>query len=125
MAIFKQHGNFEKTEKFLNRVHGATYLNMLNEYGQEGVRALASATPVDSGETASCWTYEIEKTATTTTLVWKNTNINDGANIAILIQYGHGTGTGGYVSGQDYINPAIKPVFDKIAQELWRGVTSA
>lgn len=124
MAIFKHRGDFSRTEKFLNRARGASYLNILGKYGQAGVDALASATPVDSGKTASCWTYQIEHNENSTTIYWTNTNVNDGANIAILLQYGHGTGTGGFVQGRDYITPAMQPIFDKIAQEAWKEVTS-
>lgn len=123
MIRFTHRGNFNKVEKFLNRVQGAKYLNTLSAYGQEGVNALAAATPVDSGATANSWTYEIERNAAMTKLSWLNTNVSGNVNIAIILQYGHGTGTGGYVQGKDYINPAIKPVFDKIAEEVWREVT--
>lgn len=98
---------------------------ILERYAQMGVSALASATPVDSGQTASCWGYEIEMSGEDATIYWTNTNQNKGVYIAVILQYGHGTGTGGYVQGIDYINPAIRPVFDKIAEEAWREVTSA
>lgn len=124
MLTFTHRGNFNKLERFLNRVSRNEHLNALAAYGQMGVDALSRATPKDSGETASSWTYEIERNGETTTLSWLNTNRNDGVNIAIILQYGHGTGTGGYVRGQDYINPAIKPVFDKIADEVWKEVMS-
>ena len=125
MISFKHRGDFRSIEKFMNRVRGASYLNMLSAYGQEGVNALSKATPVDSGETANSWTYEIERDAAMTRLSWVNTHVNGSVNIAIILQYGHGTGTGGYVQGQDYINPSIKPVFDRIAEAVWKGVTSA
>ena len=118
-------GNFNRTEKFLNVLSGRSYLNMLDKYGQMGVDALAASTPVDSGETAKSWTYEISRNSNTTTISWLNTNENQGVNIAVILQYGHGTGTGGYVQGRDYINPAMRPVFDKIAEEAWREVTSS
>ena len=124
MVTFKHVGNFNRMERFLNQLRGAKYLNILEKYGQEGVRALSSATPVDSGKTASSWTYKIERTPSRTIISWLNTNVNEGANIAILLQYGHGTGTGGFVQGRDYINPAMQPIFDTIAQEAWREVTS-
>lgn len=124
MVTFKHVGNFNRMERFLNQLRGAKYLNILEKYGQEGVRALSSATPVDSGKTASSWTYKIERTPSRTIISWLNTNVNEGANIAILLQYGHGTGTGGFVQGRDYINPAMQPIFDMIAQEAWREVTS-
>lgn len=124
MVTFKHVGNFNRMERFLNQLRGAKYLNILEKYGQEGVRALSSATPVDSGKTASSWTYKIERTPSRTIISWLNTNVHEGANIAILLQYGHGTGTGGFVQGRDYINPAMQPIFDAIAKEAWREVTS-
>lgn len=124
MVTFKHVGNFNRAERFLNQLRGAKYLNILEKYGQEGVRALSAATPADSGKTASSWTYKIERTPSRTIISWLNTNVNDGANIAILLQYGHGTGTGGFVQGRDYINPAMQPIFDAIAKEAWREVTS-
>lgn len=125
MISFKHRGNFKKTEKFLNAMKGMPYLNFLDKYGQLGVDALSKATPVDTGKTASSWTYEIERTSEKTTITWLNTNINDGVNIAVILQYGHGTGNGGYVQGRDYINPAIRPIFDGIAERAWKEVTSA
>lgn len=124
LATFTHRGNFNKIEKFLNKVSNRSYLNVLDRYGQMGVEALAASTPIDSGETAKSWTYEIERGRGTTTISWLNTNENKGVNIAVILQYGHGTGTGGYVQGRDYINPAMRPVFDKIAEEAWREVTS-
>lgn len=125
VVTFRHRGNFNKLEKFLNKVADKSYLNILDKYGQMGVQALSAATPVDSGVTASSWTYEIEGGSGTTTISWLNTNENKGVNIAIILQYGHGTGTGGYVQGRDYINPAMRPVFDEIAEQAWREVTSA
>lgn len=125
MISFKHRGNFNRTEKFLNTVKGAGYLNKLAKYGQMGVDALAAATPVDSGLTAASWTYEITSDGKSTTISWINTNVNKYVNIAIILQYGHGTGTGGYVKGRDYINPAMRPIFDQIAQEAWKEVTTA
>lgn len=116
-------GDFNKTERFLNSVANANYLKVLNKYGQDGVNALASATPVDSGETKNSWSYEIKRYKGGAKIVWNNTNIVSGVPIAIILQYGHGTGNGGYVEGRDYINPAIKPIFDKIANEAWEEVT--
>ena len=124
-VTFKHRGNFKKTERFFNAMKGARYLNALDRYGQLGVEALAASTPVDSGKTAASWTYEITRTKDQTTLTWLNTNVNQHVNIAIILQYGHGTGTGGYVQGRDYINPAIKPVFDFMADKVWMEVTSA
>lgn len=118
-------GGFTKTERFLNRMKRREYLNVLDEFGRDGVQALRNATPVDSGATAEAWDYEIKRTRNYTEIVWTNSNINDGVPIAVILQYGHGTGTGGYVQGRDYINPAIRPIFDKIAEKAWKVVTSA
>lgn len=123
MITFKQKGNFVKTEKFLQNVSNINYLSILQKYGQEGVTALENATPVESGLTAISWSYEIKKTRGSYSIVWNNSNIVDGVPIAILLQYGHGTNNGGYVQGRDYINPALRPIFDKIAIEAWREVT--
>ena len=122
---FEVSGGFTKTERFLNRMKRREYLNVLDEFGRDGVQALRNATPVDSGATAEAWDYEIKRTRNYTEIVWTNFNINDGVPIAVILQYGHGTGTGGYVQGRDYINPAIRPVFDKIAEKAWKVVTSA
>lgn len=125
MIRFKHRGNFSKIEKFLIRMSGADYLNILNKYGRTGVQALAAATPVDSGETSKSWDFVIEHGRSKTTIYWTNTHVNDGVTIAIILQYGHGTGTGGYVQGKDYINPAIVPIFDQIAEEAWKEVTQS
>ena len=122
---FEVSGGFTKTERFLNRMKRREYLNVLDEFGRDGVQALRNATPVDSGATAEAWDYEIKRTRNYTEIVWTNSNINDGVPIAVILQYGHGTGTGGYVQGRDYINLAIRPVFDKIAEKAWKVVTSA
>mgnify|MGYP005886510143 FL=1 len=122
---FEVSGGFTKAERFLNRMKRREYLNVLDEFGRDGVQALRNATPVDSGATAEAWDYEIKRTRDYTEIVWTNSNINDGVPIAVILQYGHGTGTGGYVQGRDYINPAIRPVFDKIAEKAWKVVTSA
>ena len=122
---FEVSGGFTKTERFLNRMKRREYLNVLDEFGRDGVQALRNATPVDSGATAEAWDYEIKRTRNYTEIVWTNSNINDGVPIAVILQYGHGTGTGGYVQGRDYINPAIRPVFDKIAEKAWKVVTSS
>lgn len=114
-----------KTEKYLEKLSRQDYLKVLESCGKEGVEALRSATPKDSGLTAASWSYEIVRDRGHTSIYWKNDNvIKDGRPIAILLQYGHGTGTGGYVVGRDYINPAIRPVFDSIADKVWKAVTS-
>ena len=118
-------GSFKKTLSFLDRLQNGDIYRGLEPLGQKGVRALASQTPIRSGETANSWTYGIERSRGGFTIFWDNTNVNQGQKIAILIQYGHGTGTGGYVQGFDYINPAIRPVFDEIAREVWKKVTDA
>lgn len=109
-----------KTKHFLYQLQNRPYLRAIEAYAQEGVDALAAATPKDSGTTASSWYYEITPGLVNTTITWKNSNVTrDGDSIAIMLQYGHGTGTGGYVSGQDYINPAIRPIFDRIEDGVW------
>lgn len=124
MVTFKHHGNFNKTKRFFKRATEAKFLKNLDRYGAEGVAALSAATSVDSGETARSWYYEIKQTGSSFSIHWANSHVNDGVNIAVIIQYGHGTGTGGYVAGRDYINPAIQPIFDKIAENVWKEVTS-
>lgn len=119
-------GDFSKTFSFLHKMEDEDYLKVLNELGQRGVDALAANTPKDSGVTASCWSYEIERTPGRTTITWTNSNLANGwFPVAIELQYGHGTGTGGYVQGRDYINPAIQPVFDQIADAAWEAVMAS
>lgn len=126
MITFRQKGNFSKLSKFLEKQKSAADVTaILNKFGQAGVAALSSATPVDSGETASSWRYEIKVSNGRYTLDFLNSNIVDGVPIAVIIQYGHATGTGGWVEGRDYINPAIQPLFDKIADDAWKEVTKA
>ena len=116
-------GSFANIERLLKNA-SSNIFGDLNRYGEMGVSALARATPTETGKTAKSWTYRIVRTQTYTKIEWFNTNENNGENIAILIQYGHGTGTGGYIQGIDYINPAIRPVFERISDELWRKVTN-
>lgn len=117
MSIYlESEGDFKKTEKYLKELANQDFFKKLMEYGEEGVRALSAATPVRTGKTAASWTYEIAKSAEGLSINWVNTNINKGVNVAVILQYGHGTGTGGYVSGIDYINPAMRPVFENIMQ---------
>lgn len=118
-------GDFSKTERFLNAMKGERYLNKLADYGKKGVEALSQATPVDTGLTAASWDFQIEKSREGTDLSWVNTNVKDGFNVAMALQYGHGTGSGVYVAGRDYINPAIKPVADKISEGVWKEVVSS
>lgn len=123
MIKFVHKGDFKNTEAFLNRNKELDINAILNAYGQKGVEALSQNTPTDSGKTAESWSYEITKTRKGYSIYWRNSNVNQGIPIAILIQYGHGTGTGGYVEGRDFINPAIQPVFDEIADAVWKEVT--
>ena len=123
MITFRQKGDFSKFTRFLERAKEAVRLGDLDKYGREGVAALASATPVDTGETAKSWYYTLENRDGVAKIKFCNSNIQNGVPIAIILQYGHGTGTGGWVEGRDYINPAIRPVFDRIANNAWREVT--
>lgn len=123
MISFRQKGDFSKLTRYLERVKEAARLGVLDKYGREGVAALSSATPVDSGETANSWSYKIEHNNGSASIAFYNSHNNNGFPVAIMLQYGHGTGTGGWVEGRDYINPAIQPVFDKIASEAWEEVT--
>ena len=122
MISFRQKGDFSKLDRFLERAKEAARLSILDKYGREGVAALSSATPVESGETASSWFYEIKHSNGSASITFCNSNINKGVPIAIILQYGHGTRTGGWVEGRDYINPAIKPLFDELAVEAWEEV---
>ena len=123
MISFRQKGDFSKLNRFLERAKSAARLSILDKYGREGVDALESATPRESGKTASSWYYKIERTKGSATIGFYNSNVNDGVPIAIILQYGHGTGTGGWVEGRDYINPAIQPIFDRIVEDAWKEVT--
>lgn len=123
-----QKGEFEKITKYLiklskKELHQLLVNNILEKYGKAGVDALSEATPKDTGQTAASWSYEIQAEGTRVTLSFHNSNVNRGVNIAIILQYGHGTGTGGWVEGRDYINPAIQPIFDQLAEEAWKEVT--
>ena len=123
MVRFRQKGDFSKLSRFLERAKEAVKLGDLDKYGREGVRALRSATPMDSGLTAESWYYKINREEGSVSISFHNSNRNKGVLIAIILQYGHGTGTGGWVEGQDYINPSIKPIFNKIAEDAWKEVT--
>lgn len=123
MITFRQKGDFSKLNSYLERVKEAAKLGDLDKYGKEGVAALSSATPVKTGLTAQSWYYKIEHKNGSATISFNNSNIQNEVPIAIILQYGHGTGTGGWVEGRDYINPAIQPIFDKIANDAWREVT--
>ena len=120
---FRQKGDFSKLSSYFEKVKEAARIGILDKYGRQGVSALASATPIDTGETANAWYYEIERGTNSARIIFGNRNHENGFPVAIMLQYGHGTGTGGWVAGRDYINPAIQPVFDKIAEAAWREVT--
>lgn len=123
MISFRQRGDFSKLTRFLEKAKEAVKIGDLDRYGREGVVALSSATPQDSGLTASSWYYEIKHENRSVSISFHNSNINNGVPIAIILQYGHGTRNGGWVEGRDYINPAIQPIFDKIADNAWKEVT--
>ena len=123
MITFRHKGDFSKLTNFLEKAKESVRLGDLDKYGREGVAALSSATPVDSGLTAQSWYYMIEHRNGSVAITFHNSNIQNGVPIAIILQYGHGTRNGGYVQGRDYINPAIQPVFDRIADEVGREVT--
>ncbi|MBR1566123.1 MAG: HK97 gp10 family phage protein [Oscillospiraceae bacterium] len=122
MITFRQKGDFSKLTRYLEKAKEVVHLGDLDKYGRAGVAALASATPVDSGKTASSWYYEIQNKDGVASITFLNSNVNNGVPIAIILQYGHGTGTGGWVEGRDYINPAIQPIFDQIANDAWKEV---
>lgn len=122
MIRFRHKGDFSKTLNFFEKAKQAVHLGFLDKYGREGVAALASATPVDTGLTANSWYYKIEQKEGTAKILFCNSNIQNGVPIAIILQYGHGTRNGGWVQGRDYINPSIQPIFDKIVNEAWREV---
>ena len=122
MISFRRKGDFSKLTSFLERAKETVHLGDLNKYGRQGVAALASATPIDSGETAESWYYEIENSKESATITFYNSNVQNGVPIAIILQYGHGTRNGGWVEGRDYINPAIQPIFDQIVDDAWREV---
>lgn len=123
MVSVKQTGNFQKTDRFLHGLIGKHYRHKLEKYGEKGVEALRSATPKDSGETANAWSYEIVEEAGRTSIFWKNDHIvGEWCNIAIILEFGHATRNGGFVEGRHYIQPAIQPIFDQMAEEVWKEV---
>ena len=123
MITFRQKGDFAKLTRYLESVKKTVNLRDLDKYGQEGVAALSSATPVESGKTAASWFYEITKNNESIQITFHNSNIQNGVPIAIILHYGHGTRNGGWVQGRDYINASIQPIFDKITNDAWREVT--
>ena len=125
MIRFNSKGDFSKATRYFKKALVASDVSdILDKYGKRGVSALAASTPVDSGLTASSWYYKVHSSRSNATLTFHNSNINNGVPIAVILQYGHGTGTGGWVEGRDYINPAIQPIFDEIVEEAWKEVTS-
>lgn len=125
MFSIESSGSFKNLERFLGRASKGDMFAMLDPLAREGVSALANATPFDSGISAASWSYDIRKTGSSYSIAWTNNHVVDGRPIVILLQYGHGTGTGGYVQGRDFINPAIRPIMDRIANQVWKAVTSA
>lgn len=124
MITFSHKGNFRNTEKFLTKSNKLRIKGVLDRYGKQGVLALSAATPIDSGITADSWDYKVSISRGSVSISWTNSNVNDGVPIAVIIQYGHGTKNGGYVKGRDYINPAMRPIFDRISQQVWSEVIS-
>ena len=118
-------GNFGKTEAWLKKLQKLNIGSIAQAGAQRGGRALAAATPRDSSVAATSWGVEVKQSQTRTTITWTNTDVENGFPVVIMLQYGHGTGTGGYVQGIDFINPAIRPIFDEIANDVWKAVTSA
>lgn len=124
-VTFSSSGSFDNFESFLKKLASMDIRSTLEPYAQQGVTALRDATPVDSGEAANSWGYEITDSGGVVSVIWTNSDIENGFPVVVMLQYGHGTGTGGYVQGRDFINPAIQPIFDQIAEAVWRVVTTA
>lgn len=125
MVSYTVSGDFKSTEQFLQKAVKLNILDILKSAGQEGVAALSSATPTDTGLAAGSWGFDVSARNGKYAIYWTNTDVETGFPVAIMLQYGYGTGTGGYVQGRDYINPAMAPIFDRIAERVWRAVTSA
>ena len=125
MFSLSSNGSFNNLENFLKKASKFDIQSVLEAGGAEGVNALASVTPTESGLAAHSWSYEVTKNSSGYTITWLNTDVENGFPVAIMLQYGYGTGTGGYVQGRDYINPALRPIFDKISSDVWKAVTSA
>lgn len=123
MISFKQKGDFSKLNRYFERLRETARVGVLDKYGRKGVAALESATPIDSGLAAHSWYYKIERSRNSARIIFCNSDVENGFPVAIMVQYGHGTGTGGWVEGRDYINPVIQPLFDEIADEAWKEVT--
>lgn len=122
MGINFRSGSFTKTTKYFDRISKALQNANFSQYGEAGVQALREATPKDTGKTSESWSYSIRKSNDSVSITWSNSNVNNGVNIAVILQYGHGTKSGGYVRGIDYINPAMRPIFEKLAKEAWEEV---
>lgn len=125
MIVIKKHGDYKKANSYFERLLEIVHLGILDKYGQKGVEALRAATPKGTGKTADSWYYEIQHDSNRASITWCNSNTNEGYNIAILIQYGHGTGRGAYVQATDYVNPAMQSIFDQIANEAWEEIKRA
>ncbi len=125
MITFRQRGDFSRVTRYLVKIKDPALFSVLDRFGEMGVNALKASTPTESGETADAWSYRVEQDAKSIRLAFYNSNSNQGVPIAIILQYGHGTGTGGWVEGRDYINPALQPVFDALADQVWEEVTRA
>lgn len=123
MISFRSRGDYSKLTRYFERLKATARMSTLDKYGKAGVSALSSATPIDTGMAANSWSYQIEHSRGSARIVFTNSDIENGFPVVIMLQYGHGTGTGGWVQGRDYINPAIQPIFDKIAEDAWREVT--
>lgn len=121
---FLHKGDFSRMEKFLKKSLGKDYRDVLEKYAKQGVEALSNATPKETGQTATSWYYEIIQNGSNLSIHWSNAHVNKGVNIALILQYGHGTRNGGYVQGRDYINPALRPIFDQLAEAAWKEVTN-
>lgn len=125
MLSFEASGDFTRTENFLQKMSKQDMYSRLDKAARDGVAALAAATPVDTGQSAASWDYNIKRSGRSCTITWTNSYSVDGTPVVVMLQYGHGTGTGGYVQGRDFINPAMRPIFDQIAENVWKAVTSA
>lgn len=123
MIGFRQKGDFSKTKKYFNRLQRAINSGVFDQYGKEGVAALSAATPVDTGLTSRSWSYKVVQGRNSISIVFNNSNVQNGVPIAIILQYGHATRNGGWVEGRNYINPAIQPIFDKLVRKAWGEVT--
>ena len=125
MITFESKGDWKSTDAFLKAITDDRIFSSLEKYGRMGVNALANATPVETGLSAQSWDFEVKRSKGSYSITWYNSHVVNGVSVVILLQYGHGTGTGGYVQGHDFINPALRPIFDQIADEVWKAVTSA